>query len=246
MKTLIVSDVHLQVGTKGADRRDAFVAFLRGIDPSEYRRLIVLGDLFDFWFEYRHVIFSGYFEVLRAFAELRDAGVDLHLVCGNHDFWAGRFLEDELAFSVHQDELRLDEQGMRVRFFHGDGLNPDDWQYRLYKRFARAAPVVWAFRQLHPDLAMGVANFIANGSRALKHNKDLSKGPEVAALRDFAVRTVESDNADVVVCGHSHYPVKEEIQSNGRSGLYLNSGDWLFHKTVIEWDGADFELKQLD
>ena len=100
MKTLFLSDAHLSVAPGGKPAMDVFVAFLRQIDPNGVSRIIVLGDLFDFWFEYKHVIFSGYFDVLRAFADLRDAGVELHFVCGNHDFWAGRFLESQLGFTV--------------------------------------------------------------------------------------------------------------------------------------------------
>lgn len=245
MKTLILSDVHLKVDASDADRHRDFIAFLRDIDSSIYERLVILGDLFDFWFEYRRVIFSDYFEVLRAFAELRDAGVELVLVCGNHDFWAGQFLEETLGFRVCSDEYVMEEGGQRILFVHGDGQNPDDWFYRLYKKFARARPVVWLFRQIHPDWAMGIARAVSGGSRYFNQREDLSTNPEVEALRTYARELLAAGHADAVVCGHAHFPEKRSFPTPNGPGTYVNSGDWLFHRTFVEWDGANFSLEQV-
>jgi len=120
MSVLLVSDVHLDVGPQGRERMADFVTFLREVDAGRIGRIIVLGDLFDFWFEYKQVVFSGYFDVLRAFAELRERGVALDLVCGNHDFWAGRFLEQHLDFKVHRAPTVIDLDGRRTLLAHGD------------------------------------------------------------------------------------------------------------------------------
>ena len=138
MNAVIFADVHLRAGEAGMATQRDLVSFLRSIDVDTFPRVIVLGDLFDFWFEYRHVIFSSYFESLRAFAELRDRGAELHLICGNHDFWAGRFLEDELGFQVHRVAYETTFGDRRVRLIHGDGVNANDYGYRMYKRFARS------------------------------------------------------------------------------------------------------------
>ena len=239
MKTVVFSDVHLNVAEDGRDRMRDLTAFLRSVDPSETGRIVVLGDLFDFWFEYKHVVFSGYFDVLRAFADLSDAGVEIHFVIGNHDFWAGRFLSRYLRFQIHE-QLTLELGGRRVLFVHGDGINPKDVGYRIYKRIARARAVVWLFRLIHPDWAMGIAQGVARGSRHLKRTDDLSQGTEVKPLREFAMRMLREGKADVVMCGHSHYPVREEHPARDGMGLYINTGDWLFHKSYVEWDGEDF------
>lgn len=237
MSTLILSDVHLDVSQTGKPVRDHFTRFLRGLNAGAIQRIIILGDLFDFWFEYRHVIFSGYFDVLRAFAGLRDQGVAVDFVCGNHDFWAGRFLREELGFSISRDRLLLDLYGRRVLLVHGDGLNQRDVGYRLYKRVARARCVVWLFGLLHPDAAMGLAQRVSRTSRRLTQSKDLSKGSEVEPLRAFAQRILATGEADAVVCGHSHHPEIEEFpMDNGRHGLYVNTGDWMWHRSYIEWD----------
>ena len=243
MKTVVLSDVHLDVWEGGRERRTEFAAFLRNLDPA-VARLIILGDLFDFWFEYEHVIFSGYFEVLRALAELRDRGVELHLVCGNHDFWAGRFLHEDLRFLVYRNPVVMDFGGRRVLFVHGDGLNKRDWGYRVYKRIARARPVIWAFRRLHPDRAMGIARWVSRNSRRMSERKDPAKGAEARALRAFAEQTLRRGEADVIICGHSHAPAYEEFPSPSGTGLYINCGDWMYHRAHVEWDGNTFSFHQ--
>ncbi|NUM53738.1 MAG: UDP-2,3-diacylglucosamine diphosphatase [Candidatus Hydrogenedentes bacterium] len=242
MKTVIFSDVHLNVAEDGRGLMRDLTAFLRSIDPAETERIVILGDLFDFWFEYKHVIFSGYFDVLRALADLSDAGVEIHFIIGNHDFWAGRFLVQHLRFQIH-DQLTLELGGRRVLFVHGDGINPKDVGYRFYKRFARNRFIVWLFGLIHPDWAMGIAQGVARGSRHLKRVDDLSKGSEVAPLREYAERTLREDKADVVMCGHSHYPMRVECKTPAGTGLYFNTGDWLFHKSYVEWDGEEFHQR---
>jgi UDP-2,3-diacylglucosamine hydrolase len=241
-KTLIFSDVHLKVTDGARAHREEFVGFLRGIDPAEFDRIICLGDLFDFWFEYRHVIFSGYFEVLRAFAELRDAGVELHLVCGNHDFWAGRFLRDELGFQIHPSSATLPFGSQRAHFIHGDGINPEDWRYRAYKRVARHPAVIWAFRQLHPDWAMALAQGVSHGSRTFLATPDPFTGPESTSLRAYARGVLERGEADAVFCGHAHAPVQEAYPTPTGIGCYINTGDWLQHRSHVVWDGTEFAL----
>jgi len=241
-RAIVFSDVHLSVTRDDRRRIDSFVEFLRRIDPDRTARVIILGDLFDFWFEYKHVIFSGYFDVLRAFADLGDHGVECHFICGNHDFWAGRFLRDHLGFHIHTKPVTLEFGTKRVLFVHGDGINPRDIGYRLYKRVARARPVVWLFGLLHPDWAMAIARAVSRGSRRMTQAEELSTGPEVQPLREFARRTLAQGGPDVVMCGHSHYPVREEFPTPNGTGLYLNTGDWLYHQSYVAWDGDEFRL----
>ena len=243
MNTLFFSDAHLDA-TAGIDGRTAqFIRFLRQIDRAQTERIVVLGDLFDFWFEYKHVIFSGYFEVLRAFAALRDVGIEAHFVCGNHDFWAGRFLSHDLGFRIHKNSALLDLAGRRVLMVHGDGINKRDWGYRIYRWFARARPVEWLFSLLHPDWAMAVARSVSRGSRRLSRVDDVGSGSEARALRAFAREQLAVGRADVVICGHSHHPVCEEFPTPHGPGLYVNTGDWLLHRSYVVWDGQSFRIE---
>jgi UDP-2,3-diacylglucosamine hydrolase len=241
-KTLIVSDVHLKVSALDQGEQAAFVDFLRGISADEYDRVICLGDLFDFWFEYRHAIFSDYFEVLRALAEMRDAGMELHLICGNHDFWAGRFLGETLGMHIHSESVTLPFGEEEVHFIHGDGINPADWKYHLYKQFARNRFVIGAFRLIHPDWAMAIARGVSHSSRTLKHVEDRGAGPEATSIAAYAAAVLGRGEADVVVCGHSHCQVSAEYATPTGTGLYINAGDWLENRAYVVWSAGEFTL----
>ncbi|HNR34324.1 MAG TPA: UDP-2,3-diacylglucosamine diphosphatase [Candidatus Hydrogenedentes bacterium] len=241
-KTIAFSDAHLETSLEGRETVDAMAVQIRQWQRDGVRRIFILGDLFDFWFEYRHVVFSGYFPVLRAFADARDADVELHLVCGNHDFWAGRFLETELGFHVHRDPVVMDWNGRRVLLAHGDGINPKDRLYRLYKRVARSRLAIALFRQLHPDLAMGLARGVSHGSRHMTMVEDPSRGSEAKALRAHAQSVLAAGKADVVLMGHAHAAIREECPAPGGTGLYINCGDWRRHRSYVMWDGAEFIL----
>lgn len=242
MITLFLSDVHLDIPPYHRERTEAFLKFLRDVDPARVDRIVILGDLFDFWFEYKHVIFSGYFDVLRVLADLRERGVRLELAGGNHDFWAGRFIEEQLGIVVHRDPVYMEFGGRKVLVSHGDGENPRDVGYRIYKRIARAQIVVRAFRLLHPDWAMALARFVSRGSRRRADDPEPDGGAEAAALREYARNVLAKGKADVVICGHAHSPAIEEYPTPTGKGLYINTGDWLRHFSYVEWDGAEFRL----
>lgn len=239
MKTVAFSDVHLP---PVPGQSEEFVRFLHELGDRRVGRLVILGDLFDFWFEYRHVVFSGYFETLEAFAELRRQGVELHLVCGNHDFWAGRFLKEHLGFQVHPERLELELAGKRALLLHGDGVNRRDLGYRVYKHIARARLTIALFRLIHPDLAMEIARRVSRTSRRIVQARDPGKSLEAKALREFAKGVLSRGEAEIVVCGHAHAPALEEYAFSTGTGLYINTGDWLDHRSYVEWDGDAVRL----
>jgi UDP-2,3-diacylglucosamine hydrolase len=240
MKTLFIADVHLKVNDSGKVTREAFVQFLRSIDPAECERIILLGDLFDFWFEYKQVIFSGYFEVLAAFRDLELAGVQLHLICGNHDFWAGRFLREHLHICIHPNDYHFTLGDQRILCVHGDGINPQDRSYRIYKKIARHPWVVGAFSLLHPDWAMRLAQGVSHSSRTMLAPDDPAESGEVRALRTYAEEELSKGTADVIICGHSHFPEEKHFPSPTGSGFYFNAGDWLEKRTYLIWENGEF------
>ena len=137
---VFLSDVHLPSRQGFAPQREVIERFLRGLRDKNIAAVYVLGDLFDLWFEYRSAIFSYHFGVLKEFAKLRDAGTQLHLVVGNHDYWAGSFLRDEVGFHIHTEPLIVEFDGRRVYMCHGDGLNRRDVVYRLLRPVLRFRP----------------------------------------------------------------------------------------------------------
>ena len=245
-KTLLFSDVHLKAVPDDRPRHAQFAALLRAVSPDEFDRVICLGDLFDFWFEYRTVIFSDFFEILCAFRKLREDGIEVHLACGNHDFWGGRFLVDELGIIVHEGDFVLDFGDKKALLGHGDGINPADWMYRFYKRFARHPLIVGAFRFIHPDYAMALARLVSHGSRTYLGVENPPEGPEAKALRAHALRLLEEGETDIVGLGHSHAPCIETALGSHGEGVYINTGDWVNNRSYIVWDGAEFSLHSAD
>lgn len=241
-QTLLYADVHLKTSEAGRNDYRDFLRFLRAINTNKTERLICLGDLFDFWFEYRHVAFSGYFEVLRAFAELREAGVELHLICGNHDFWAGAFLEKRIGFHVHHEPVSMSFGDVSALLMHGDGLNPRDHGYRLFKRLARNPLAVFLFRRVHPDWAMAIAHAMSSSSRNLLKADDPARGREAQVIQQHAHRMLQSGEAGIVIAGHAHTPVIETVNTPNGIGLYVNPGDWPLHRSYIVAHGKEFTL----
>jgi UDP-2,3-diacylglucosamine hydrolase len=238
---LIVSDLHL--GAVPDAVRDRFIRFLRHWH-GRADTLLINGDLFDFWFEYRTVIQSQHFQTLRALAELRDSGVKLVLVGGNHDAWGGPFLEDELGMRLEDGPFEMELGGRRAFIAHGDGIGPGDHGYKALKRTLRCGPVCYMMRLIHPDLADRIVGRITRtGVRdEVQFKKSRERGQ---VLEKFAADLLESrDDLDLVIFGHCHQP---QVTAIGTHGYYVNSGDWVEHSTFTvvteeeirqeEWEG---------
>lgn len=241
--TLLFSDVHLKPHASDNPGRKDFIDFLAHIDPQQVGRLICLGDLFDFWYEYRHAVFASYFEVLHLFANLRDAGVELHLFRGNHDLWAGSQLERLTGMRVHQESAMLPFGSEEALLFHGDGLNPGDRGYLLFKRFAGNRVLQHLFRHVHPDTAMDLAEWISRRSRAKAKGENPHEGPEAGMVRNHVRKIIGAGRARMVICGHAHAPVIERIEENGFAGLYVNTGDWPLHRSFVRYSDGEFTLQ---
>ncbi len=244
--TILFSDVHLKGSKEEPSQQADFISFLHRIDPEKTERLICLGDLFDFWYEYRHVVFSGYFDVLRVFADLNDAGVELHLVCGNHDFWAGESLVNLTGLHLHHEPVRLPFGDKEALLLHGDGLNPKDRGYLLFKRIARNPLAINLFRRVHPDTAMAIARFLSRKSRSSLRVDTPAEGPEAHFVRAHAHQLLTDGNADILICGHAHAPLVEEVATPGGTGLYVNPGDWPNHRSYIVFEENEFRLYHFD
>lgn len=240
--TLLFSDVHLKPYDPGDRHHADFLAFLRCIDPQQVGRLICVGDLFDFWFEYRHAVFASYFEALRLLAELNRAGVEMHLFRGNHDLWAGPQLERLTGMRVHEQAATLPFGTEEAYILHGDGLNPRDYGYRIFKRFAQIGAVQRVFRRIHPDTAMGFAQWVSRHSRAMGKIENPAEGPEAQTVRHHARRLIESGRAPIVICGHAHVPVIESIEAGAFTGVYVNPGDWPLHRSYIRYAQGEFSM----
>lgn len=225
---LVASDVHL--GAAPPEREAAFRRWLESA-AGRSRHIVINGDLFDFWFEYGSVIPRGYTRTLGLLARIVDAGVRVDYLGGNHDWWGGDFLEQEVGVHFHRDALRMELAGHRTLVAHGDGLGSGDRGYRMLRRVLRSPVSRWGFRWLHPDVGAAIARRV---SRTDAHaNEPGPRSHERSALLEKWARDrlLEEDDLDIVILGHTHLPRRVEIEPDR---FYLNAGDWLRHETWVE------------
>lgn len=236
MAVYFISDVHLGLGSRDDEKtkEDRLLGFFRETRPST-EALFILGDLFDFWFEYRTVIPKGFHRTLAALQEYTDSGIPIQYLAGNHDFWMGNFFTNELGVKVHFDPFEVAVGTKRVYLHHGDGLAPNDLGYRLIKPILRSRLNIRLYRLLHPDLGVPLARGSSRSSREYTSKKDY--GEDEGMLR-FATKKI-NEGVDFVVMGHRHKP---DFQRLG-NGFYVNLGDWITYDTYGELVDGTMTLK---
>lgn len=238
----LTSDVHL--GAISPEKESAFLQWLERA-ASDAARIILNGDLFDYWFEYRSAIPQGYTRVLGLLARVVDGGVPVHLFGGNHDWWGGRYLEEEIGLTFHRDPATMELAGRTVFVAHGDGLGPGDRGYKALKALLRSRPFNFAYRWLHPDLGSMIANRAS--STEGRGAPTVGERHRSEVLRRWAHEYLaERPGVALVVLGHTHVPI---LEAAGPGQHYLNCGDWVYHRTYAvlregenpvlrEWDGG--------
>lgn len=207
--------------------------FLESI-KADCTHLFIVGDLFDFWFEYKTVIPAAPFQVLHTLKTMSDSGVEITLIAGNHDFAVGQFFEKELNISVYAHALERELDNRRFYIAHGDGLNPNDKAYRFIKKIIRHPFSNTMFKLLHPDLGIQLAHTLSHLSRNHRAVKDRDQ-----IYIDFAKQKFE-EGSDYVILGHTHRP--QEFEENAK--VYINTGDWIDSMTYGHYDGNTLKLKQ--
>ena len=223
----VASDIHL--GVVPPETEQAFLRWLAHTAENA-SALILNGDLFDFWFEYPSVIPRGHTRVLGALAGLVDRGLPVTVMGGNHDWWGGSFLTDEIGVTFLQDPVLTDLQGFRTFLAHGDGLGRGDLGYRILRAVVRGPFTRWSFRWLHPDLGTALGARVSRTEYREGGPSEAEKGRS-RALREWAVEELRRDpTLDLIVCGHTHIPLLEEVEP-GR--YYVNAGDWLSHRSYL-------------
>jgi len=241
-KIYFASDFHL--GLKGEannlKREKTIVSWLESIrvDASE---IYLMGDVFDFWFEYKTVVPKGYIRLLGKIAEIEDSGIPVTLFKGNHDMWMFGYLEKELGVSTISNELIIERNGKKFFLHHGDGLGPGDNGYKFIKSIFRNRFSQWLFARLHPNFGIGLATYLSSSSRKSNYRSDLEyKGDDKEFLTLFAKEKLKEQHFDYFIFGHRHLPLDIEVGENSR---YINLGEWVTHFTYAEFDGSELHLK---
>ena len=234
--TYFVSDVHLGLQAfDPADREARFVSFLRGL-PQETAALYMLGDIWDFWYEYRDVVPKGYVRVLAALQELMDRGVEVFFFQGNHDIWTYSYFE-ELGMKRLVQPCRVEIGGKVFCLGHGDGLGPTPFGYRVIKTIFNCRPLQVLFSMLHPWFAYRLGNVWSKHSR-LSHREEYTFRGEEEPLYKFAMQYADGTPVDYFIFGHYHAAVDTALPSGGR---LLMLKDWISSSPYICFDGTHLQ-----
>lgn len=234
-----ISDAHL--GTpdyqSSLQRERILTDFLDHI-REDATDLFILGDLFDFWFEYKSVVPRGFTRVLGKFSELSDRGIRLHYFTGNHDLWMFDYLTRETGLQLYRHPTALTLQGRHFFLAHGDDLDETDHRFRMLKRIFTNRFLQWAFARLHPNFAFWIASGWSRRSRQL-HGVDPFRGDEEPIVR-YARKYLSDQGYDYLVFGHRHCPIDFTLTEDTR--LFI-LGDWMTHFTYAVSEGGKLELK---
>lgn len=242
-KIYFASDFHLGAPTEESSlkREKLIVKWLEEI-RSDAAEIYLVGDLFDFWFEYNTTVPRGFTRFLGKLAELSDSGIPIHIFTGNHDMWMFGYLEKELNITLHREPIVRVYSAKKFFIGHGDGLGPGDNGYKFIKKIFANKLCQWLFAKLHPDWGIKLAIYWSGTSRA-SNNDDVFLGKEKEWLFQFAQEKLKTESIDYFIFGHRHLPLDLELGNNSR---YTNLGDWISHHTYAVFDGEKLELKKYD
>ncbi|MBV9987566.1 MAG: UDP-2,3-diacylglucosamine diphosphatase [Chitinophagaceae bacterium] len=240
-KIYFLSDFHLGAPdySSSLQREKKIVRFLDSIrhDAAE---IFIVGDIFDFWYEYRKVVPKGYVRLLGKLAELTDAGIAIHVFVGNHDMWMSGYFEKELNIPVYHQPKTFDWNGKKFYLGHGDGLGPADYGYKFIKKIFRSPVCQWLFGQLHPSWGIGLANYFSRKSREKTGNSDEKfLGEENEWLAVYCKDILKHEHFDYFIFGHRHLPLDLPLPGSSR---YINLGDWIRSFTYAVFDGDTVKL----
>jgi UDP-2,3-diacylglucosamine hydrolase len=242
-KIYFASDFHLGIPSyeKSLQREKRLVKWLERISE-DAQEIYLVGDLFDFWFEYRHVVPKGYVRLLGKMAELRDRGIRITVFTGNHDMWMFGYFEQELGIPVYHQPVRREWNGRLFYIGHGDGLGPGDQGYKFLKKIFRNRICQVAFSMLPPRWGMGIAFFFSKRSRLANGTNDaVYLGDEKEWLVIYCREMLLRSHVDYFVFGHRHLPLDVRLSEKSR---YINLGDWIKYFTYAVFDGNEIVLKK--
>ncbi len=240
-KLYLLSDFHLGAPNHAAslEREKAVVAFLEHI-RHDAGCIIIAGDIFDFWFEYKKAVPRGFTRLLGKLAELTDSGIPVEVFVGNHDMWMRDYFQQELNIPVHYEPKVYEWNGKRFYIGHGDGLGPGDHGFKFIKKIFRNPVCQWLFGWLHPNLGIGLANYFSRKSREKTGEADADfLGADKEWLIIYCKEVLAKEHYDYFIFGHRHYPIDFALNDSSR---YINLGDWIRNFTYASFDGQDVQL----
>ena len=240
-KIYFASDQHLGAPTPEASfpREQKFVAWLNEV-KEDAAAIFLLGDLFDFWFEYKTVVPKGFVRVLGKLAEIKDSGIPIYFFVGNHDLWMKDYFEKELNIPVYHNPQEFTFNDTSFFIGHGDGLGPGDKGYKRMKKVFTFPLFQWMFKWFHPDLGMKLGQYMSVKNKMISGDEDAKfLGEENEWLVQYCKRKLETKHCDYFVFGHRHLPLDIDLNNQSK---YINLGDWISHFTYGVFDGKALTL----
>jgi UDP-2,3-diacylglucosamine hydrolase len=241
-KIYFLSDFHLGAPDAASSliREKRVCRFLDSI-KNDAAQIFIVGDLFDFWFEYRQVVPKGYVRILGKLAELTDFGIPVHFFVGNHDMWMKNYFQQELNIPVYFEPKEFVFNHKKFLIGHGDGLGPGDHGYKAMKKVFRHPLSKWLFGILPPYIGIGLANYFSRKSRAKTGQTDeVFMGEENEWLIIYSREILKQQHYDYFIFGHRHLPIDVKLGDNSR---YINLGEWIKYNSYAVFDGEELELK---
>ena len=241
-KIYFASDNHLGIPDSRSSliREKKFVKWLDTIKVNAHS-IYLLGDLFDFWFEYKTVVPKGFTRVLGKIAEISDSGIPIYFFTGNHDMWMHDYFQLELGVKIITEPQQFEINQQSFFIGHGDGLGPGDTSYKLMKRFITTNKFFkWCFRWVHPDIGVKLGQFLSKEKKLMSTKKDIGD-VENQWLTQYCRKKLETKHYDYFIFGHSHIPVELNLNSESK---YINLGDWITNFTYAVFDGNKLSLKR--
>lgn len=234
------SDFHLGAPsyTESRKREALIVDWLNWITPT-CSELFLMGDVFDFWFEYKTVVPKGFIRLQGKLAEMADAGIKIYFFKGNHDMWVNDYFTQEIGLHIVSDALEIERSGKTFYLHHGDGLGPGDAKYKLLRKIFRNPVCQWLFGLVPPRLGMFVANGWSGKSRIASYKKEVFTGNENEWLAIYVKEKLQQMRADYFVFGHRHLPLDIDM---GNGTRYVNLGEWINYQSYAVFDGEELKL----
>ena len=242
-KIYFSSDNHLGAPTqeKSRPREKKFINWLDEI-KDDAAAIFLLGDLFDFWFEYKKVVPKGFTRTLGKLAEISDSGIPIYYFVGNHDLWMRGYFEDELNIPVFHKPQEFFFNQTSFLIGHGDGLGPGDKGYKLMKKVFTNPVFKWLFRWVHPDIGVSIAQYLSVKNKLISGDDDATfLGEENEWLVQYCKQKLQENHRDYFIFGHRHLPLEIILEPNSK---YVNLGDWITYYTYGVFDGKSMELKK--
>ena len=243
VKIYFVSDLHLGTPNKEETKKRE-LKFIRWLDmiQKDATELYLLGDVFDMWFEYKRVIPRGYSRLFGKLAEISDSGIPIHFFTGNHDMWVFDYFTEEFNITIYRQPVTRVIAGKKFFIGHGDGLGNGDLGYKFIKKVFSSKINQWLFARLHPNFALGMAEFFSRKSRAANAQYDeIFTSEEKEMLVQFSKKHLEKEHIDYFIFGHRH--LKLDIRLN-KSSRYINLGEWVKGSSYGVFDGNEMILSE--